>query len=346
MTTDPEPTVVKLSRPQDVIAAVPVFVGFHPHESLVMMCLHGPRKRNGLTLRADLPDPEYHLDLVADLATRAVTAGADGVLLVCYTEAPDDADGELPHHGLIDRLLAALGEKDVGWGEVLLVRDGRWWSYLCTKACCPREGTPLPDRPSDEVIALEARNAFEGRAVLASREQLAATIRGPVALRAIALAQAYGRAVEAFAREIRAGGIVAAREGTLALARAGLDRYVAGHRDLADEEAARILVGLEDPPTRDHVFTWALDGHRDELVVFLSDLARHALDDDAAAICTLVAGAAYQSGGGALASIALERALNSDPDYALAQILDTALSGQVPPDEIRKLAHRVRSISA
>lgn len=341
MTTNSEPTVVKLGNPPDIVAALPVFIGFHPAESLVLVCLHGPRKRSGLTMRVDLPDPRHHEPLATDLATRAAHDKADGVILVCYTEDPDDGT-ELPRHDLIDLVLHELRQREIGWLDVLLVRGGRWWSYMCTAECCPREGTPVVARPSSEIVALEARSALEGRAVLASRAELEATVRGPVAIRGAALRAAQQRAGQSFIEEVTADGADAALRRTLALARAAFDRYVAGEHELTDEDATRILVGLDDRLARDALITWTLDGHEQELIVFLSHLARCAVDEIAAPVCTALAGVAYQCGEGALAGIALDRALASEPDYELARLLDVALRNQVDPAEIRAMARRTR----
>ena len=78
-----------------------------------------------------------------------------------------------------------------------------------------------------------------------------------------------------------------------------------------NHDAVRILVGLEDKFARDELLTWALDGNPEELVVFLSALARCALADNAAPICSALACVAYQMGNGALANIAVERALKA-----------------------------------
>lgn len=341
MTTNPEPTVVKLSNPPDIVAALPVFIGFHPAESVVLMCLHGPRRRSGLAMRVDLPDPQYHEFLATDLATRAARDHADGVILVCYTEDPDQGT-ELPRHDLIDLVLEKLRQREIGWQEVLLVRGGRWWSYLCAAECCPREGTPVPDRPSSEVAALEARSALEGRAILASRTELEASVRGPVAVRAAVLRAVQERAGRSFIEEVTADGADAALRRTLALARSAFGRYVAGEHGLTDTDATRLLVGLEDRLARDALLTWALDGNEQELIVFLSHLARCAVDEIAAPICTALAGVAYQCGEGALAGIALDRALASEPGYELARLLDAALRNQVDPAEISAMARRTR----
>lgn len=341
MTTNPEPTVIKLRTPPDIVAAMPVLIGFHPSESLVLMCMHGERKRAGLTMRVDLPDPGDHDRFVAEMAARCAREKADAVIAVCYTEAPDTGH-RLPRGDLVDTLLDELGRHGVGWIEAVLVRGGRWWLYRCGDDDCPPGGTPLPASPSSEIVALEARGALEGRAILPSREALAASIQGPEPTREIELAQVHLRTGQQFLAEVESDGADAVLGRTLSLARGALDRYLAGEHELSDDDAARILVGLEDRLARDALLTWALDGRIQELVVLLSDLARRSPDENAAPICTVLAAVAYQYGDGALASVALERALASEPGYELARLLDASLQNQVEPAEIRGMAQRTR----
>jgi hypothetical protein len=341
MTTNEERTVIKLSSPSDIVTALPVLIGFHPAESFAVMCLHGPRRRIGLTMRMDLPDPE-HDDVVAeDLAHRAERDGAATIVAVCYTEAPDVA-GDLPRRELMTALAGALKPRGIGWLELLLVRGDRWYSYVCTDKCCPREGTPVKGTPNSEMLALEARAALEGHAVLDSREELEATIRGPVAVREAALRASYQRIGESFFDEVAARGADHALQCTLELARAAYERFLDGDHELPDDDAVRILVGLEDKLARDELLTWGLDGHAKELLVFLSALARCALDENAAPICSALACVAYQLGNGALANIAVERALRCEPQYSLARLIDASLQAQIEPAEIRAMAERTR----
>ena len=50
-----------------------------------------------------------------------------------------------------------------------------------------------------------------------------------------------------------------------------------------------------------------------------------------APLATALAGCAWLDGNGALATVALERALEADPSYSLARLLDRAISHSVPP---------------
>ena len=341
MTPNNELTVIKLSSPSDIVTAVPVVLGFHPAESLVVMCLSGPRRRQGLTMRIDLPEPQHDDTLAADLVHRAERDDAEAVVAVCYTESPD-VDGDLPRRDLIDTLTGAFGRRNIGLLELLLVRGGRWYSYVCSEECCPPEGTPITATRNSEMLALEARAALDGHAVLGSREELEATIRGPVAVREAVLRASYQRIGETFFDEVTQHGADHALQRTLQLARAAYERFLGGDHVLADDDAVRILLGLEDKFARDELLTWALDDSPEELVVLLSTLARCALDENAAPICSALACVAYQMGNGALANIAVERALASEPGYELARLIDASLQAQIEPAEIRAMARRTR----
>ena len=99
---------------------------------------------------------------------------------------------------------------------------------------------------------------------------------------------------------------------TMVLARTILDAYVEGRRDLGDADAIGSCSACTTRPP-DELATKGIDDNVDELVVLLTDLAQRALDEHAAPVCTVLASVAYQTGGGPLVSVAIERALCCDP---------------------------------
>jgi hypothetical protein len=334
---------VRLSSPADLVGAIPSLVGFHPTESLVIVGLHGPRSRNGAALRADLPDPDLRAEYVADLSARIAREDADAVVVVCFTEQADH-DERLPESELIDQLIEELGARGIGWMEMLLVRDGRWYSYTCGKPCCPAGGTPLPESPSSHVTELEARRALSGAAILPDRSALEKSVAGPVAVRLFALSQLFDQTVQRLPEEMLEHGLEHVRIQGLRLARDLLERFVGGDHRIDDADAVYVLLCLQDKWLRDRMITWTLDTDLRELLAFLTALAQRAVDEYAAPICTVLAAAAYQDGQGALADVALERALRSEPEYEMALILDALLINQVHPKEIRAMAVRASRV--
>src|SRR3954463_16167784 len=72
----PEPLYrVSLGTPGDLAAAIPQLLGFHPRESVVLIALGGASgKRVGLTVRGDIPPPEYAA-AGADMVVRGIRKG-------------------------------------------------------------------------------------------------------------------------------------------------------------------------------------------------------------------------------------------------------------------------------
>jgi hypothetical protein len=131
---------IRLRGPADVLAALPYQLGYHPRDCLVLVALHD--RAVGLVARIDLPAHEDTAAAAASALAPLLRERPDRVLLVGY-ESVEGASGPLLDE--VERGLAAAG---LGVLDRLVVRDGRWFSADCDEACCPDEGTPLPD-PSE-----------------------------------------------------------------------------------------------------------------------------------------------------------------------------------------------------
>ena len=322
------PAVARLSGPGEILAVLPSLCGFPPQESLVLLSLRGPRRRLGLTARVDLPDPADEDDLAALCADRMLADGASCVVVVVLSELGR-------RESLVDAVRDALAERGVDVLEALHVRDGRWTSYACQGACCPVEGTPVPTAPP-VLGLLQAEQVATGRAVLPSRDELVRSLAPPALLAAVAAEQHLEQAAQAWARSRAEHGVVATRRSTLDHARDLLDRVAAG-ATVGPVDAAVLTVGLADVQARDAVATLILT-REEELLSLLLQVARQVVAPDDAPVCTLLAWTAYARGEGALANVALDRALAGCPGYSLALLLRCALDGGVPPDEVRSLA--------
>ena len=322
--------VPRLSGPGELAAAVPLLCGFWPQESLVVVALRGTTLRVGVTARYDLPAQEDEQELAADVVRRLAVVGARRAYALVVTSA--EAPG-LPRRSLVAALRDATDEVRLEVLDVLLVRDGRWWSYMCTEqACCPPEGTPVPVA-TPTLTLVEAQSVLEGRAVLASRGELVASL-GPPACPAEALellAEAERRLadelVEAGRGALRAR-LITAFSGAMAH---GCPRD--GH------EAAELALALQDLLLRDEVLTWSVR-RESALLALLLHLARATPAPYDAPVCACLAWVAYGRGDGATAGIALERALTTDPQHGLALLLSSALDRQVAPRQLRAVAVR------
>lgn len=325
--------VARLTSPGEIAAVVPALCGFVPRESLVVISLRGPRRRLGLTMRFDL---DHVLDDVsaaaAEVAGRLELDGADRAVVVVLTEAP----GALVRLEVVDALHVACEDAGLQVDEALLVRGGRWWSYVCADPrCCPPEGTPLERAPSAALQLVEAEQVLQGRAVLDSREELAASVAPPVLLAEAAADQHAAAALHDWAERTRRLGVDAVRACSLSLAGRLLDASQVG-TPVSAVDAAQLAVAVQDVVVRDEIATWCLTRH-DALLAVLLQTARQVVPPEDAQVLALLAWVAYAHGDGGLANVALERCLRSDPTCSLARLLGQALDAQVPPDEVRAL---------
>lgn len=333
--------VARLTTPAEMVASLPLHLGFVPTESLVVACCHEPRGRMGLTMRFDLPPPEHETLLVEEVARRVRQQQATRVLVAVYTSEPD---GQVrARTALVDDLREQLADLIVT--EAVLVRQGRFWSYLCrTESCCPAAGTPVDQaRESSPVRLIEAENVLSGRVVLHDREALEASLAGPSLLEAQVAMQRCEIASNLLADAIEEAGLEVAGESSLVGWNQALHRFRTPPACLGEMEVAALAVSLVDVWVRDQI---AASPARDlpALLVLLEELVCRTPAPYDAPVCALFAWLSYCDGGGAVVTIALERALRSDPDYPMGHLLQQALLAQVAPKELRKITRSGRGI--
>jgi hypothetical protein len=332
---------VRISDPGEVAAALPHLLGFRPEESVVVVGLGGPSGgRVGLTVRADLPPPQHAVPLAAALARGIVTDDPAAVLVAVVSERDDevDLDGgvDLPHRDLVHALVITFADARIPVRDVLLVRGGRWWSYDCPHECCvPGAGTPLPDG----VSALEAASVATGQVLAQSREELEARIthldradREDVREACFALVNTRS------ARAAEVGWAAVERDAWAAVETAVRERRAAGAvAALTPQTLAEIVWGLQHTALRDRALGLSLGDDAAAAEALWTECTRRAPWMLAAAPATLLAVSAWLRGDGAMASVALERALGSDEDYQLAQLLRSALAACMRPEELRAM---------
>ena len=378
--------MVKISGPADILGVLPHRLGFHPTESLVVVCLEGPRNRDRLVMRFDLPAEECDDALVGLVLERVRAMKATGALLVVYTEQPSPfsttspisgisgtarmgvvtsggdvrrsrsvggrsrsrGPGEprgLPREALIDLLTRRLGKKRIEVFEALLVHGGLWYSYHCADGqCCPAEGTPVSHDPTPAAARYAAEAVLLGNSVLPSRDDVRRSFEpSDHAVAVAAREQGADLAGERLMTVADALGMDGARDLVVATLLRLLDAWSDGDTAVDQEDASLVAVGLHDKRTRDEVMTFVLDHDGPLLVAVFSEIARRAVDEDTAPICTVLAWAAYADGSGALASLAAERALECEPGYAMAELVLDGLSRMVPPDAVRAICRQVRA---
>ncbi len=328
MTSAPGPITIKLGELSDAVDAVPYLLGFIPTDSIVAVALCSPRERMGFTLRLDLLPVEYDREVAEMIAWRMKAAGAESVMLFVYPKRRPTVGRTLPRRPLINAIDRAL---DVPIREAVLVTADRTWSYICSDVdCCPPQGRLRPTG-SPSQLALEAAHTLNGRAMFASRDDAVASVQ-PVAGAAAARMES---AIESAAAKFFTMSPRAYLRNSRRVAIKLRDSYVDRPGHIEDDEAALVIVGMQDWQLRDEMLGWA-GTHEDVMRSLFDDLARLAIPPWDAPACTALAFVAYVQGEGLIAATALDRALSSDPSYSLANTLSEALEGQVDPAQVRR----------
>jgi Domain of unknown function (DUF4192) len=329
----PEPSlVVRAGSPAALLAVVPHLLGFVPELSMVVIGTSPPRDRIRVTLRYDLPDPPG-LGVAAGLA-------ADALGLLGAQRLPAATAVGYGPEALVtpvaEALLEAADQAGIALHDIMRVEDGRYWSYLCgSEACCPAAGVPFDAsaHPASAAMASAGNQVLPGRAAVAAR---VAPLGG---IAAESMRQATRRAERHVARLVAKVGkssrIGAARrmiaaEGLTAVGTM-IASYRAGGRFTTDYEIARVTVALRDLRVRDDAWARMDPAHADAHLRLWIDVLRRAQPGHVAAPAALLAFVAWQTGDGALANVALDRALADDPGYSMALLLRQVIVAGAPP---------------
>ena len=293
-------------RPEDVLAAVPVVLGFVPEESVVMLTFDAEHVFNA---RIDLPRTARERREAAELLVGpAVRHRVRRVLFVVYA-----ADGRTARACLrtLVRVFARHGIVVVS----VLRSDGRRWFPVSLDGAGP-EGAGTPYDLSGHLFT--AQSVAAGRVVRGSREELAATVApDPDRVMAVAAALADGDAT------VGAGCAAWLPDCVAGLVAAG------GLPDPAT--AARVLLAVAGPEGRDAVLTGVDREGATRQVPLWSALVRGAPTELLGPAASVLAFLAWLAGDGALAWCAVERAREGDPPCSLADAVARALDQALPP---------------
>ena len=319
--------VQRISGPSELLSAVPYLLGFHPTDSLVLVGL-----RDGqlvVTARLDLADTAQHGALEHALGSMR-RGGAQSVLAVLY---PAERAGE-DWVGFTHRLAVVASELDCVLGEVLLVRDGRWWSLICgNPECCPPEGRPVERATS----AFAAYATYEGLVALPDRDAMAQLLEPlPLAqrrrLRPL-IAEEQRVAVRAVLRGQHERRERAVKRALFAASRASESPRPPA---VSDVDVARFGVALAAKPFRDAVWL-AVDAGRLDGRPLWQELARRLPPSHETGPLFLFGWSSWRAGEATIAGVAAERALAIDADYTAADLLLAAVTSGMNPHTVPRL---------
>jgi Domain of unknown function (DUF4192) len=332
----PPPARLLAGSPAAILAIVPHLLGFVPESSIVVIGTEPPKGEVKVTLRYDLPDPA-DADLAADIGEHAVAVlrsqRLTAAIVVGY--GPDR---------LVRPLAVAFSEaaRDAGieLRESLRAEGGRYWSYTCrNETCCPAVGTAFDAAGHAAAAAMTGG----GPGVMAGRGSIVKSIAPLGGIAAESMREATRRAerhvTTQLAKVRKSGRLGAARqliasEGLAAVAEM-IKTYRAGGRYATDYQLAWLTVAMKDLRVRDDAWARMDPGYGPAHRRMWTDVVRRAQPGHVAAPASLLAFVAWQGGNGALANVALDRALADDPGYSMALLLRQVITAGAPPSMAR-----------
>ncbi len=341
MTTTDDVAPIRISGPAGLLAAVPPLLGFHPTNSLVLLCLSGGRRRVGPVARVDLP--QGHDRAMATQMARHALAHADEVAVVCYLKGTRRPP-------LLDDLLGELARSGVDVMDAMIVRGGRARPALNPAMERNHPGIPMPGSDDPVVCALQAAGALSGRSVLPDRDALRRSIAGPTGAK---LRAAEGGITEAAAGRLPGSGLgpgsrVIALRRSSASHRRGVRPALAELLDTACRQVAAtgtvpmpvgtaVAAVLVEPAVREAVLAEGFGDLDGSWLPMLIACATWTPDPVAAPLCSILAAVAYRHGDGALAQVAVDRCLAVEPEHPLALTLVDIMSAGLRPEVLDEM---------
>ncbi|OAH14669.1 DUF4192 domain-containing protein [Streptomyces jeddahensis] len=362
---------ITLRTASELADALPYLLGYRPEDSIVLVAVHdrNGRGRFGARARLGIPEREEDWPPVAQQLAQCLVTGSERrgarpegmVVFLCQDPAGAESGQQVMQRlrPLAQSLRTACGGLDVPVVEALCISGGRSWSYCCPgERCCPPEGVSL-GLPGTSVLAAAA--TYAGMQVRGTLSELRARL---VPWGTQAAAEDQESALDAAVMTLiprmldeEDGAKVAAE--TLDLARRVIGRLagtppVGGtHRaDLRDDEliahdeAAALILGLQDRKTRDQAAEWMEGDEAPAALRLWRALARRcvgAYGEHAAAPLTLAGWVAWSLGDELEGREALAMALGADPGYTFAVLLHRACNEGLDPESIRSCLRSERA---
>jgi hypothetical protein len=313
MTTS-RPTKLTARGPADLIALVPVVLGFHPQDSVVLLTF-GPTGTS-FHARVDLPVDVADQEEVAGLLLAAVLRnGVRRAALVLYTDDEGAAGSQA------ELVLGRLLEHGVEVVDVLRADDGRWF--------------PVPDDGSGGTPydlgshRFTAQHVYDGGVVHEDRAALADSLVGTDDDDHTAVVLAAGRYADQLRDAVAAGEAFLRDE--LRWLQRRIRRAVADPAPLPVGDVARLLVLCSQGAAREVAVCEITRADAAAHVALWLDLVRRAPHPLVPGAAAVLAFAAWQRGDGALAWCAIDRCLEVEPEHPLAECVARVLTDAVPP---------------
>ena len=301
--------IATIRTPHDMVAAVPVLLGFHPHDSVVVVAIKGAQVH--FTARWDiaaLEQPGGPRWLATRLRSDHRGRQVEGLdfFLAGYGE-PGRARTAL--EAMVDQLGAAVV-------DAVVVDDDRWW-FLEQSADSQAHGLSqsASGRP-------EANNQWiQSAVVLSSRDELAASIAAPSDQREEDMVQAWMEAADLIPGDPCQG----ARLVLTAMSDWRQGRQVSNVQYLAAG------VAMAAGEVRDEIWRAVRRSEAADLLGFWQSVLTRTPHLVRLAPLAVTAMFAWLAGKGALMNICLEEAVAIDPGHSLVAMLVQISQTGLPP---------------
>ncbi|WP_459803032.1 DUF4192 domain-containing protein [Herbidospora sp. RD11066] len=303
---------LRLSSPADILAAIPYLLGFHPADSLVVIGLEQVAVR--VATRWDLPLLPGALD---DLAPLLAREKADGTIVAAFGDAVLTAPA-------IDEAVRFLSATGLAVHDALRTHEGRYWSHLHP---CPPDGVHYD--AGAHPVAAEA--VVRGMVALPDRQALELTVAPVTGPARTAMNQATDQAERELWSWVEKADPGAYLADGIARVRSAVELHERGGR-LSDDDAARLGLALWMIRVRDEA--WTLIDERPAHLALWRDLTCRLSPHLVTPAASLLAASAWRVGDCALASMALDRALEAEPRYTMALILTEAIARLLTPEDV------------
>ncbi len=315
----PTNATIPMRTPGELAAAAPYLLGFTPNKSIIVAALtkNGSEFESALTMRISIPETMQDLDEALDDFNRALAHAdtATHALIICVDDINPAPMCDMPYRDYIDRVsdvLAANNLRTVG----AIYTDG---------SSVGMYDSPLFHPISEhEREYVGAHYVYVGSAPLENRDTYVESI-----------SYTQNRDVEAAMKDaIAAHGTHRLPADEVNPVATGILHTLTGKQIPGHVEITRISAALHNVKVRDVVLydLTGVDQATGHVVnANLRVIAANTPDAFAAPVATTLAINEWLAGDGARANMALDRALGSNRDYTLAQLIHAAVGNGLPP---------------
>ncbi len=313
-------TTIPMRTPGELASAAPYIMGFTPEKSILIVTMekNGDEFERGLVMRMDMPSTIQDLDEGLDGFRHALTQ-TDGTsrhaLVIMVDDITPDGVSDMPHREYVDQIHDMFASENLQ-SVASIYTDGA--------------SVGMYDSPTFTSISAHERDyvaahyVYAGIAPLDNRDAYAELIT-----------YSENREVEATIEEhvARYAKDQLTREEVIPVA-TGILRTLTRDQQPSNDDISQIAASLHNIYVRDVVLydMSTLDANtRARITVNLRTLTANTPDAYVAPVATTLAINEWLAGDGARTNMATDRALASDRDYSLNQLIRAAVGNGIPP---------------